>query len=337
MKTVSVVIPVKNSGRTIARTVHSLLNQSYSGPVEVILVGDVDDTTWEPLTNEIASGLVKIVETQIETGGRDSNHKRNLGLQVATGDVLCLTDSDMVLPYRWIETGLELLEEGWACTAGGMASVSRGFWGAYVDENPFASKTPRVEADYVANAQTLGRKGVKPPITANVFFTRAVYERVGGLDPAFVHSYEDYEWFQRIVDAGFEILCTQRLTADHYHRQGWRDLVREYNRSGRGCAQFVRKHREAFFSRKRRRDLTTVCAVLVVALLAVLAAALIPGAALPALVTMGAGALAFAGVSGLSVARSGRLSAIIFPAVTLVLGLSFSAGMLAGLGERRSA
>src|SRR5262249_30195794 len=158
-----------------------------------------------------------------------------------------------------------------------------------VDGNPFASKTPRMQRDYVADAVTLGRKGYKPPITANVFFTRAVLERVGGLDPAFVHSYEDYEWFQRIVDAGFAILCTARLTAGPSHRQGWRDLLREYNRSGRGCAQFVRKHREAFFSRKRRRDLNVVGAML--ALLAVLAAAAlaVPGGALAAGVAIGAG------------------------------------------------
>ncbi len=192
-RTVSVIIPVKNGGSTIARTVHSLLNQSYRGAVEVILVGDAGDSTWTAVERDIARGLVTIVETSVHTGGRDSNHKRNLGLEAAAGDVLCLTDSDMVLRYQWLETGVALLDEGWACAAGGMASVNPGFWGSYVDENPFAAKTPRMEADYVANAETLGRKGVKPPITANVFFTRAVYELVGGLDAAFVHCVKMFQ------------------------------------------------------------------------------------------------------------------------------------------------
>lgn len=330
MKSVSVVIPVKNSARTIGRTVRSLLEQDYAGPLEIVLVGDVGDTSWAALGDDLAA--VRAVETSVHTGGRDSNHKRNLGLEVATGDVLCLTDSDMVLPRDWVATGVALLDEGWACVAGGMASVSSGFWGGYVDGNALASKTPRLEHDYVADAATLGKKGVKPPITANVFFARAVLEQVGGLDPEFVHSYEDYEWFQRIVDAGFAILCTARLTAEHYHRQGWRDLLREYNRSGRGCAQFVRKHRDALFSRKRRRDLATVCAMPLIAVaLAVLAAfaPLVAGAA------VATGAAGFLALSGFSVLRARRASAVLFPAVTLVLGLSFSAGMLAGM--RRSA
>ena len=336
MRTVSVVIPVKHSGRTIARTVHSLLEQTYAGIIEIVLVGDVGDSTWEAVRPEIDAGLVRIIETRVETGGRDSNHKRNLGLEAATGDLLCLTDSDMVLPPDWVATGVALMQdEGWACVAGSMASVSEGFWSAYVDGNPFASKTPRMQRDYVANGDTLGRKGYKPPITANVFFTRDVLERAGGLDPEFVHSYEDYEWFQRIVDAGFEILCTGRLVADHHHRQGWRDLVREYNRSGRGCAQFVRKHRHAFFSRKRRRDLATVCGVLVAAVLTLVVAALVPGGIVVAGVAMALGAAAFVGLSGISVLRARRAAAFAFPAVTLVLGLSFSAGMLAGL--RRTA
>ncbi|WP_028061982.1 glycosyltransferase [Solirubrobacter soli] len=336
MQTVSVVIPVKNSQRTIGRTVDSLLAQTYAGPIEVVLVGDVGDRSWDAVRAHIDEGRIRIIETQIETGGRDSNHKRNLGLDAATGDVLCLTDSDMVLPSDWVATGVELLGS-WPCVAGPMASVAEDFWGTYVDGNPFAPKTPRMADDYVANAATLGRKGCKPPITANVFFTREVFERVGGLDPEFVFSYEDYEWFQRIVDAGFEILCTQRLIADHYHRQGWRQLVREYNRSGRGCAQFVNKHKHAFFSRKRRRDLATVCAVLVlgVALLASMAFA-VPGATVLAAAGIATGLAGFLALSGFSVLRAGRISAVMFPAVTLILGLSFSAGMLSGLSRARA-
>jgi glycosyltransferase involved in cell wall biosynthesis len=144
MHTVSVVIPVKNSGRTIRRTVDSLLAQSYEGPIEILLVGDVGDRTWDAIRDHIDAGAVRIVETAIETGGRDSNHKRNLGLEAASGELLCLTDSDMVLPEHWVRTGVALLA-GWPCVAGPMASVSDDFWGTYVDGNPFAPKTPRMQ------------------------------------------------------------------------------------------------------------------------------------------------------------------------------------------------
>jgi succinoglycan biosynthesis protein ExoA len=331
MRAVSVVVPVKNSGRTIVDTVGSLLMQDYAGPVEVLLVGDVGDRTWDPIRELIDDGAVRVLELELETGGRDSNAKRNAGLAAANGDVLALTDSDMVLPRDWISTGVALLERH-ACVAGPMESVHDDFWGRYVDRNPFAGKTPRMSDDYVTcrNSFTGARK---PPVTANVLFTRELYERVGGLDAAFVHSYEDYEWFQRVVDAGFDVLCTDRLRALHHHRQGLRQLVREYHRSGRGCAMFVRKHPHSSFGRNRLSHLARVLTVAALALVEAVvlafaggdvAAELVPLQAVVALV----GSATFAGACAM---RVGSVSALAFPFATLVLGVSFASGLLRGI------
>src|SRR5215469_6598578 len=47
--TVSVVIPVKHSQRTIRATVDCLLRQDYPALTEIIVVGDVGDPTWAAL------------------------------------------------------------------------------------------------------------------------------------------------------------------------------------------------------------------------------------------------------------------------------------------------
>jgi glycosyltransferase involved in cell wall biosynthesis len=336
-KSVSVVVPVKASERTIGQTVAALLSQSYGGPLEVILVGDRDDTTWEPIRREIVAGRVTVIEVDVATGGRDANYKRNFGLAAAAGEVLCLTDSDMVPAADWVATGAALVDDGWSCVAGPMTSAEPGFWGEYVDENPFASKTPRMTDDYVAGRDADGRRGRKLPITANVFFSRELFERVGGLDPGFVHSYEDYEWFQRIVEGGYEILCTARLVAHHHHRHGWHDLVREYEHAGRGCAHFVRQHRSSRLSRQRLRQLAAVvgAGALGLAGAAVLAAGWVAFAPAGAL-ALAALASAVLGLSVASAVRVHRLSALAYPFVSLVLGLAFSAGMLAGLAPRRA-
>jgi cellulose synthase/poly-beta-1,6-N-acetylglucosamine synthase-like glycosyltransferase len=329
MKTVSVILPVKNSHGTIRRTVDSLLAQDYRGSVEIVLVGDRDDTSWDALQAEIDDGLIKTLGVEIDTGGRDSNFKRNAGLGAASGEILALTDSDMVLPSDWISTGVALLDTH-ACVGGPMASVSDGFWGSYVDKNPFASKTPRMPTAYVVNRQTLGCRNHKLPITANVFLTRELLERVGGLDAEFVHSYEDYEFFQRVVDAGFEILCTPELAALHYHRQGWRALVREYHRSGRGCGQFVRKHPHSPMSRARVQGLTWLLAALVGVVAQAGAHVAVHVPALAALDALAAGSVGLAGValSLLCVVRTRRLAALTYPLVTFVLALSFSSGLV---------
>lgn len=329
MKSVSVIIPVKNSHATIRRTVDSLLAQDYRGSVEIVLVGDREDTSWDALRSDVDRGRVKTLGVEIDTGGRDANFKRNLGLAAASGEVLALTDSDMVLPTDWVSKGVALLETR-DCVGGPMVSVSDGFWGSYVDRNPFASKTPRMQTPYVITSGTLGSRGRKLPITANVFLTRELFGRVGGLDAEFVHSYEDYEFFQRVVDAGFEILCTPELAALHYHRQGWRALVREYHRSGRGCGQFVRKHPHSPMSRARVRGLTWLLATLagMMAQASAHAAAHVP--ALAALDALAAGSLGLVGIalSLLCVVRTRRLAALTYPLVTLVLAMSFSSGFV---------
>lgn len=333
MRAVSVIVPVKDSGRTILGTVESLLTQDYPGPLEVLLVGDVGDSTWEPIRELIGEGSVRVVEVEATTGGRDANAKRNAGLAVAGGDVLALTDSDMVLPRDWVSAGVALLERH-ACVAGPMESVSDDFWGRYVDTNPFAGKTPRMTQDYVTCRNSFdGRR--KPPITANVLFTRELYARVGGLDAAFVHSYEDYEWFQRIVDAGFDVLCTDRLRALHHHRQGLRQLVREYHRSGRGCAMFVRKHPHSSFGRNRLGHLGWLLAIVVLALVEAAALVLAGGDVAVELVPVQAG-LALVGAALLAATcarRVGTATALAFPFATLVLGVSFSSGLLRGLAR----
>jgi len=206
-KRVSVVIPVKDSQRTIGEAVRSLLEQSYgSENLEIILVGDPGDPTFGPLAAEIASGQVLAIEVAVDSPGRDANAKRNVGLARATGDVIALTDSDMILPPDWVETGVRLLDESeHECVAGSMRSVHTGFWGRYTDTNPVAAKTPRMRQAYVVDEANFGRGCAKPPITANVFFTRELYARVGGLDSSFVYSYEDYEWFWRVVERGQQL------------------------------------------------------------------------------------------------------------------------------------
>lgn len=329
MKTVSVILPVKNSHATIRRTVDSLLAQDYRGSVEIVLVGDRDDTSWDALRDEIDGGLVTTLGVEIDTGGRDANFKRNVGLAAASGEILALTDSDMVLPADWVSNGVALLDAH-DCVGGPMVSVSDGFWGSYVDRNPFGSKTPRMQSPYVIDRQTLGTRGRKLPITANVFLTRELFERVGGLDAEFVHSYEDYEFFQRVVDAGFAILCTPALAALHYHRQGWHALVREYHRSGRGCGQFVRKYPHSPMSRARVQGLVGLLAALVGVLLQAAAHVALDVPALATLDALAAGGVVLAGaaLSLLCVVRTGKLAALTYPLVTFVLVMSFSSGLV---------
>jgi putative flippase GtrA/GT2 family glycosyltransferase len=247
---VSVVIPCKSSERTIRATVESLLAQSYPALAEVILVGDAGDSTWTALS-DISDPRLILMEQEKTPGQRDPNLKRDKGIRKSSGEVLALADSDIVVDPGWLGRAVALLNgQGGGLVAGGMRSINDTFWGRFVDHNVLAAKTPRVARPYQVKAENFGKRGHKPPITANAVFTRELYDACR-LDTSWAYGYEDYEWFWRVARGGHKILFSADLTAAHHHRRSFRELVREYRQSANGCAQFIRAHPDSPLARKR--------------------------------------------------------------------------------------
>ncbi len=334
---VSVVIPVKGSlgsGRTIRATVSSLLNQEYGGRTEVILVGDINDPTWEALGDLQSDPRIRTLEVDASGPGRDANVKRTTGLSNAKGEIFALTDSDTIPPQDWIATGVsEMLSGEWQCVGGGVYSLGSDFWCRYMDHNVFGAKTLRVPKPYTLDASTFGGRGCKPPTTANAFITRAVFEAVGGPDVSMKRSYEDYEWFYRIAKEGFGIRFAPALTCGHDHGKGFRGVVREYMRGGQGCSDFIVRHRDSMFARRRsRQSLLVLASAASMVAIAVIVTALGSSADL-----VGGGAASGAAIvlGSVEVRKNKRPEAFFYPFLTLFLGSIFTLGIFHGLHIKR--
>ena len=242
---ISVVVPCRDNQRTIRTTVLSLLDQDYPLLHEILLVGSPGDRTWSALA-DILDPKVTRLEVETPPGLRDANYKRDAGIRLVSGELVALIDSDIELPPNWMSTAIAALESSGAeCVAGGMKSVHDSFWGRFTDSTVIGAKTPRINESYMVTSGTFGMAGHKPPISANALFTQRLYEACP-IDSAWSHgSYEDYEWFWRVTSAGFGIFVSKDLYGWHHHRRGWKALAREYRRSSRGCAYFIRAHRDS--------------------------------------------------------------------------------------------
>ncbi len=224
--TVSVIIPCRNNAATIRATVDSLLGQNYPALEEVILVGSTGDSTWSALADVRDPRLV-MLEQENTPGKRDPNVKRDKGIRKASGEVLALADSDIVMEPDWLSRAVpRLLTQGGGVVAGGMKRIHDTFWGRFVDRNVLAAKTPRVRRSYSVTAQNFGHRSTRPPITANAVFTRDVYESCP-LDVAWAYGYEDYEWFWRVAKARHKIWFAGDISGAHHHRRSFRDLITE--------------------------------------------------------------------------------------------------------------
>jgi GT2 family glycosyltransferase len=328
--TASVIIPCKGSQATIRATVESLLTQDYPGLAEIILVGDVGDSTWRAI-QDVRDPRLVVLEQEAIPGKRDPNAKRDAGISKTTGDILALVDSDVVVEPGWLSRAVTmLLAQGGGLVAGGMRSIHDTFWGRFVDRNVLAAKTPRLARPYHVTAENFGRRGYKPPVTANAVFTRELYESCN-LDVGWAYGYEDYEWFWRVVKSGHPILFSGALTAAHHHRRSFRHLVREYKQSARGCAHFIRRHPDSPLARKRRLQGLLLPPAGAAAAVAAIAASLAGYGVITAVLLTAA----LSCVAAREVARARSLEALAYPPATLALGWVYATTIARGLARNR--
>lgn len=104
LKKVSVVIPMYNSQNTIERAIISILNQTYKGPIEIIVVNDGSKDNSQQVVEQIIlnnpNSDIKLLNQQ--NGG--VSKARNSGLKNAIGDLIALLDAD----DAWFEDKLEI-------------------------------------------------------------------------------------------------------------------------------------------------------------------------------------------------------------------------------------
>jgi glycosyltransferase involved in cell wall biosynthesis len=105
VKSVSVVIPTHNSGRTIAEAIASVRAQTVA-PLEIIVVDDCsrDDTLAQ--LEALAAADLKVVRSPSNRGGSAA---RNRGIECARADYVAFLDSDDLWAPRKLELQLTQL------------------------------------------------------------------------------------------------------------------------------------------------------------------------------------------------------------------------------------
>jgi len=98
---ISLIIPMYNSKDTIKNSIESVINQTYTGKMELIIVNDGSSDGCEKIVEELMSNYKIIKLINKENGGVSS--ARNRGIREASGDWIALLDSD----DAWLAEKLE--------------------------------------------------------------------------------------------------------------------------------------------------------------------------------------------------------------------------------------
>lgn len=251
MKGISIIIPTYNRAELVKDAIHSVINQDFPGPVEIIISDD--GSTDETLA--MASSFepkVKILRKPNSCKSQGASGARNRGILKATQTYICLLDSDdFYLPGHLMKmvTAIESRPGyGFAlCNSLKMLDVER--------ENRFKRWTK-----HDIELKDLNNLAITTTIfahTNNFIFKKEVFEKVGLFDERYKNA-EDTDMWMRINEnfkgihanhfgAVIRLHTLQRLTDVpkqfllQIHYDVFRSAIRRYKYDGLNDKYRLRK------------------------------------------------------------------------------------------------
>lgn len=108
----SFVIPTYNSADSLWLVLSAIDNQLMAGAIaEVVIIDDGSEDETESLVKRAQSQLrVKIVYKKSDAGNNRAV-ARNMGIFLATGDIICFIDSDIIIPPDYLNHHLAIHEK----------------------------------------------------------------------------------------------------------------------------------------------------------------------------------------------------------------------------------
>ncbi len=134
---VSIVVPTRNSARTLNRCLESIHNQTLSCEVIVVDNGSTDDTI------QIAAQF----GFRVLRGGPERSAQRNIGLAACESDIVGFVDSDMILEPQVAAQAYDLITNDYVAAVVPEYTSGTGYWTAVrAYERSMYLENPNVEA-----------------------------------------------------------------------------------------------------------------------------------------------------------------------------------------------
>ncbi|WP_316826371.1 glycosyltransferase family A protein [Pedobacter miscanthi] len=109
---ISVVIPVYNSEKTIKVCIDSILNQTYTGAIEIIIINDGSKDNSQKIIEQIIESNVGPMTIQLTNKiNAGVSRARNTGMKLAKGDWIAFLDSDDEWASNKIERQMKFITE----------------------------------------------------------------------------------------------------------------------------------------------------------------------------------------------------------------------------------
>lgn len=211
---VSVVVPVRNAPGRVKTCIEALLAQTYPQDRYEIIVVDNDST--DQTRQVIQSYPVTLL---IETSMASPYPARNRGIRHARGEIIALTDANVIPLPHWLEQGVQALEHEQADLAGGHIT--------------FTFSPEKTIGEIVDSLIYINIKGNVPKgmtVCTNLFARKAVFDAIG-LFAHHIRSGGDTLWTWQATQAGFKLIYATQAEGLYPARKLFPLLKKSYRTS----------------------------------------------------------------------------------------------------------
>jgi len=207
---ISVLVVVRNSGCSIARTLQSILKQDIDNYIYEIIV--VDGASTDD-TREVIQGTLKESRAGwrlLDNPGEYLATGWNIGVMAAKGQYVIRVDAHAEVPTNFLRMNLEVMKEvDAACVGGPMETRGTGFWGrimAGILSSVFGvGRSFRTQDTYIGYTDTV----------AYGMYKKDVLLEIGPFNEKMLRN-QDYDLNRRMIRRGWRIYFDPRIRSIYY-------------------------------------------------------------------------------------------------------------------------
>lgn len=217
---ISVVIPSYNSKQTISQCLNSVLNQSYQGAYDVIVVDSSDDDDADEIIRRSFPD-VKLIHLEKKTL---PGAARNIGVRATNSEYIAFTDTDCVVDYSWIESIMHRMENSSHDAVGGAVinGTPESLSGTLGYLNEFSFYLTEIKPGFVNGLAT-----------ANVCYKRCVFDKQKFIESHFAGEDTVFHW--AIVNDGGKLFFDPTVKVTHNNRKGFINVLKHQRKIGEGA------------------------------------------------------------------------------------------------------
>jgi len=222
-KKISVIIPSYNSEKYIGKCLDSLFDQKYQN-FEIVIVDDCSSDKTLSIIKKYGDIHPDKIIYRHNTKNMGPSVTRNEAIRLAHYDYIACIDSDAIAPYDWLKKGAQYFDKSDLFSGRFTAIPVNRF-----EEAVFAmTNFPDVDITYKKGDTNFAVAGT------NIFFTRAVFDAVGGFNSQ-VRACEDTLFLRQCLKLGIELNYFHELSVFHSCKDKLSSYIRYFDVVQRWC------------------------------------------------------------------------------------------------------